>query len=80
MEEKIEIINLLRDRDNIQNGLISKVYGSIEIRTKKMKKYIYVHNREYGEIGTEYIGEYSDELYNLVLTYSSLYKNPLMTK
>ena len=42
-------------------------YGSVEIRENNYNKYIYVHYREDGVALTKYVGEYSDELYNLVL-------------
>lgn len=45
----------------------SLVYGSIEIREKNNKKYIYTHKREDGIHSTEYIGEYTDDLHNLIL-------------
>ena len=41
-------------------------YGTIEIREKDNKKYIYVHFRQEGVLSTKYVGEYSDVLYNLV--------------
>ena len=43
------------------------VYGSIEIRENNLNKYIYVHYREDGVVLTKYVGEYSHELYNLIL-------------
>ena len=42
-------------------------YGSIEIREKDGKQYIYVHFRQDGVLTTKYVGEYSDVLYNLVI-------------
>ena len=67
MEEKIEIMNLLQSKQVLEHELQSLIYGSVEIRENKSNKYIYVHYREDGIALTKYIGEYSDELYNLVL-------------
>ncbi len=70
MEEKIEIINLLQNKQVIEHELESLVYGAVEIRENNSNKYIYVHYREDGVALTKYAGEYSDELYNLVLNNS----------
>ena len=70
MEEKIEIMNLLQSKQMIENELQSLAYGSVEIRENNSKRYIYVHYRENGVVLTKYVGEYSDELYNLVLNNS----------
>ena len=70
MEERIEIMNLLQNKQILQHELQSLVYGSIEIRENNSNKYIYVHYREDGVSLTKYIGEYSDELYNLILNNS----------
>ena len=67
MEEKIEIMNLLQSKQVLEHELQSLIYGSVEIRENKSNKYIYVHYREDGIALTKYVGEYSDELYNLVL-------------
>ena len=70
MEEKIEIINLLQSKQVLEHELQSLAYGSVEIRENKSNKYIYVHYRENGVALTKYVGEYSNELYNLVLNNS----------
>lgn len=70
VEEKIEIMNLLQSKQMIENELQSLAYGSVEIRENNSKRYIYVHYRENGVVLTKYVGEYSDELYNLVLNNS----------
>ena len=67
MEEKIEIINLLQSKQLLEHELQSIAYGSVEIRENDSNKYIYVHYREDGVALTKYVGEYSEELYNLVL-------------
>ena len=70
VEEKSEIMNLLQSKQMIENELQSLAYGSVEIRENNSKRYIYVHYRENGVALTKYVGEYSDELYNLVLNNS----------
>ena len=70
MEEKIEIMNLLQSKQLLEHELQSLASGSVEIRENDSNKYIYVHYREDGVSLTKYVGEYSDELYNLVLNNS----------
>ena len=70
MEEKNEIMNLLQSKQVLEHELQSLAYGSVEIRENKSNKYIYVHYRENGVALTKYVGEYSNELYNLVLNNS----------
>ena len=70
MEEKIEIMNLLQNKKVLEHELQTLAYGSVEIRENNSNKYIYVHYREDGVALTKYVGEYSDELYNLVLNNS----------
>ena len=70
MEEKMEIINLLQSKQILEQELSSLAYGTVEIRENNSNKYIYVHYREDGVALTKYVGEYSDELYNLVLNNS----------
>ena len=67
MENKIEIMALLENKQILENELKLLIYGSIEIRENDANKYIYVHYREDGVVLTKYAGEYSDELYNLIL-------------
>ena len=70
MEEKIEIINLLQNKQLLEHELKSIVYGAVEIRENNSNQYIYVHYREDGIALTKYVGEYSEELYNLILNNS----------
>ena len=65
--EQIEILSLLREKEILENNLKQLVFGSIEIRQKENKKYIYVHFREDDLQLTKYVGEYSEDLYNLLL-------------
>ena len=67
MEGKVEIFDLLQNKQLLEHELQSLAYGSVEIRKNDSNKYIYVHYRENGAALTKYVGEYSDELYNLVL-------------
>ena len=70
MEEKIEIMELLHNKQLLEHELQSLSYGAVEIRESDSNKYIYVHYREDGISLTKYVGEYSDELYNLILNNS----------
>ena len=70
MEEKMEIMELLQNKQLLEHELQSLAYGSVEIREKDSNKYIYVHYREDGVSLTKYVGEYSEELYNLILNNS----------
>ena len=70
MEEKYEIMNLLQSKQTLTKELNDLIYGSVEIRKKDSNKYIYVHYREDGILLTKYVGEYSDNLYNLILNNS----------
>lgn len=75
MEEKFEIINLIKNKQLLKTKLDSLSYGAVEIRQNNSNKYIYVHYREDGIALTKYVGEYSDELYNLILNNSITAKN-----
>ena len=70
MDEKVEIMNLLQSKQLLENELQSFAYGAVEIRENSYNKYIYVHYREDGVLLTKYVGEYSEELYNLILNNS----------
>ena len=70
MEEKIEIMNLLQSKQVLEHQFQALAYGSVEIRENNSNKYIYVHYREDGVALTKYVGEYSEELYNLILNNS----------
>lgn len=70
MENREEILSLLNEKHSLSKELKSLTYGSIEIREKDCNKYIYVHFREDGIALTKYVGEFSDDLYNLILNNS----------
>ena len=67
MEDKIEIISLVQDKQHLEYELNKLIYGSVEIREEGKNKYIYVHYRENGISLTEYIDIYSDDLLNIIL-------------
>lgn len=67
MNNQIQILDLINQKRTQEVELNKLVYGSIEIRNKDNKKYIYTHVKENGLQTTKYIGEYSDDLYNLIL-------------
>ena len=67
MDNQIKIFDLLNQRQNKVTQLESLVYGSVEIRENDNKKYIYTHVKEDGLQSTKYIGEYTDDLYNLII-------------
>ena len=78
MEDKNEIISLVQKKQLIEQELNNLNYGAVEIRENKYNKYIYVHYREDGISLTKYVGEYSDELYNLI--YRELNKNEALNQ
>ena len=69
------INELLREKNQLLEQLKSLLYGSIELREKDGKQYIYVHYRLDGVLNTKYAGEYSDVLYNLIRNNTELSKN-----
>ena len=69
------IAQLIEEKAQINKRLEKLHYGSIEIRQSGEKKYIYAHRREDGIPVTKYIGEFSNELYNLVLENNDLAKD-----
>ena len=68
------LIQLLDEKIKIENWLSSVLYGSIETRVRKSKKYIYRHYRKGNKIVTKYAGEYSSRLVNVI------YENTLLAK
>ncbi|MBQ7227385.1 MAG: hypothetical protein IJX05_03185, partial [Clostridia bacterium] len=60
---KIEIITLLNERKTLNQKMESMIYGSIEVRERDDKKYVYVHKRIDGIKRTSYVGEYTEDLY-----------------
>ena len=70
----MEINKLIQEKNQIIERLEKLNYGSVEIREKDSKKYIYTHFRNDGIVTSKYVGEYSNELYNLVLENNELAK------
>ena len=70
----MEINKLIQEKSQIIERLEKLNYGSIEIREKDSKKYIYTHFRNDGILISKYVGEYSNELYNLILENNELAK------
>lgn len=68
------ITELLNEKEILESRIQQIVYGSIEIRVNKDKKYIYVHFRDGGLSTSRYAGEYTPELYNLILENNKLVK------
>jgi len=76
----MNVNELLENKKMLEKTIDNLIFGSIEIREKNDKKYIYVHNRIDGISRSKYAGEYSDELYNLILENNKRakeYKNKL---
>ena len=67
MENRVEILNLLSEREQLNKRLQTLVYGTPEIRERNGKKYLYIHYREDGVALTKYVDKYSEELYNSML-------------
>ena len=67
MENRVDILTLAAEKEALIKELKSLTYGSIETRERDNSKYIYVHFREDGIAMTKYVGEYNDDLYNLIL-------------
>ena len=55
MDIQTKILDLLNQKHNKKEDLEKLVYGSIEIREKDNKKYIYTHIKEDGLQSTRYI-------------------------
>ena len=70
MESNAQIISLLKEKQLLEHKLGSLIYGSPEIREKNGSKYLYVHYKDEGFSRTKYVGEYTDDLYNLILNNS----------
>lgn len=60
------IADLLHERELISSQLEKMIYGSIEIRNNNGKEYIYVHKRIEGIKKSQYVGEMSNVLVNVI--------------
>ena len=63
----MEIAKILEEKNVIEARLEKLIFGSIEIREQNGKKLIYVHFRDQGRQCSKYVGEYSKELYELIV-------------
>ena len=63
----VVIIEMVETRNVLLRELKSMLYGSVEIRERDSKKYIYLHQREDGLSTTKYLGDYTDDLYALII-------------
>lgn len=70
----MNISQLLQEKSVVSSRLKKLIYGTIEIRESSNKKYIYVHYREDGVLMTKYIGEYTNELYSVILENNNIAK------
>ena len=70
----MNISSLSLEKSQINERLNNLIYGSVEIREVNNKKYIYVHYRDEGILCSKYAGEYSNELYNLIIENTALAK------
>ena len=69
------IVSLLEEKSQISKRLENLLYGSTEIRENGNNKYIYVHHREDGVPLSKYAGEFSNELYNLIIENNAIAKD-----
>lgn len=67
IDNQIQLLSLLDDKAKLEKKLATLIYGSIEVRDVSNSKYIYIHYREDGLRSTKYVGEYSEELVNLII-------------
>ncbi len=70
----VNVAELLHEQEVLKSRIDKMIHGSIEIREKNNKKYIYVHFRDGGISTSKYAGEYSIELNNLILENNKLIK------
>lgn len=63
----MNILELTSEKELISSRLEKMIFGTVDIRKKENKKYIYVQTTIDGIKRNKYVGEYSNELYNLIL-------------
>lgn len=68
----MEVAKLLEEKNVVEARLEKLIFGSIEIREQNGKKLIYVHFREQGKHRSKYIGEYTPELYELIVNNNNI--------
>ncbi len=66
------IQSLLRDRAELRSRLNLLPYdGTPEVKEASNKKYLYIRKRVLDKVTSTYVGQYSDELYNLLIRNSN---------
>lgn len=65
--ENHSVVELAQRKHYLEKKLSEMVYGAVEIRKRDKKQYIYVHYRLNGKQISTYVGEYTDDLYNLII-------------
>ncbi len=63
----MRLAELLEEKNIIEERLKTLLFGSIEIREQNDKKFIYIHYRDAGRQRSQYAGEYSKDLYELII-------------
>lgn len=63
----LDTVTLIKEYNTYNRQLQSLLWGAIEIREQSGSRYIYLHKRQGGIPRTEYVGEYTDDLYNDLL-------------
>ena len=61
-----EIANLIKEKARLNRDLENLFYGVIEIRNIDDQQFIYVHYRQDGLGLTKYVGQYSEELFEII--------------
>ena len=64
MEHQALIADLLNKKNVLVKDLNSLVWGSIEVRERDGKSYIYIHKRDGGISRTQFVGNYSEAQFN----------------
>ena len=66
MEHQALIADLLNKKNVLVKDLNSLVWGSIEVRERDGKSYIYIHKRDGGISRTQFVGDYSEAQFNQI--------------
>lgn len=65
--ENLELANLESQRDNLSNFLDNLLYGSIRVKIHDGEQFLYVRRLKNGVMKDDFVGEFSRELYDMVL-------------
>ncbi len=66
--EFLNTISLLKEYEGYNKQLESLLWGTIEVREQRESRYIYLHRRQGEILKTIYVGKYTEELYNDLLS------------